>query len=191
MSLYRDNGERKYLNLSERCRFIEATLATTQGYEQTLCLTIAYTGCRISEALELTNTSPHPVPGIIVFRTLKRRNQLVMREVPVPASLIKTVQEVHEINGADICRPDTQTPLWPFGRTTAWGIVKEVMAKAQIAGFHATPRGLRHAFAINAIQSGIPLNLVQKWLGHASINTTAIYTNLVGPEEMAMASRMW
>jgi integrase len=33
--------------------------------------------------------------------------------------------------------------------------------------------------------------MMQKWLGHARIETTAIYANAVGPEERAIASRMW
>jgi integrase/recombinase XerD len=38
---------------------------------------------------------------------------------------------------------------------------------------------------------GVPLNIIQKWLGHADIATTAIFTNVLGPEERAIAARMW
>jgi integrase/recombinase XerD len=34
-------------------------------------------------------------------------------------------------------------------------------------------------------------NLVQRGLGHASLRTTAIYAEVVGPEERAFAARMW
>ena len=34
-------------------------------------------------------------------------------------------------------------------------------------------------------------NLVQKWLGHAQLTTTAIYANPVGEEEQSIAARMW
>ena len=84
-----------------------------------------------------------------------------------------------------------QHRLWPWGRTWAWMQVKEVMAEANIVGPQACPRGLRHGFAVHAVQSGVPLNMVQRWLGHANIRTTAIYTNVVGPEERAIAQRMW
>lgn len=33
--------------------------------------------------------------------------------------------------------------------------------------------------------------MVQKWLGHAQFSTTAIYTDVVGAEEQAIAERMW
>lgn len=56
---------------------------------------------------------------------------------------------------------------------------------------HATPKGLRHGFGVAAVQSGVPLNLVQRWLGHAKLETTAIYTNAIGDEERAIAARLW
>lgn len=52
-------------------------------------------------------------------------------------------------------------------------------------------KGLRHGFAVAALEKGIPLNLLQKWLGHANLATTAIYGNAVGAEERKMAKRMW
>ena len=59
------------------------------------------------------------------------------------------------------------------------------------AGPHATPKGLRHSFGLHAIRSDVPLNLVQRWLGHASMNTTAIYLQAIGDEEREIAARMW
>ena len=55
---------------------------------------------------------------------------------------------------------------------------------------HATPKGLRHAFGVNGVQKA-PLNMVKKWLGHAQITTTEIYTCAVGEEEQELAQRLW
>lgn len=74
---------------------------------------------------------------------------------------------------------------------TAYRRIREVMEAAGISGPHASPKGLRHSFGVHAIQSGVPLNLVQRWLGHADMKTTAIYTSVVGPEEREIAARMW
>ena len=41
------------------------------------------------------------------------------------------------------------------------------------------------------VSRGIALNMVQKWLGHAQLTTTAIYANAVGEEEQSIAARMW
>ncbi len=62
---------------------------------------------------------------------------------------------------------------------------------AGVKGPQATPKGLRHGFGVGAIHAGIPLNLLQRWLGHAQLTTTAICANAVGPEERNIAARMW
>ena len=57
------------------------------------------------------------------------------------------------------------------------------MNRAGLKGPQATPKGLRHGFGVQAVSARIPLNLVQKWLGHAQLATTAIYADAVGAEE--------
>jgi integrase/recombinase XerD len=64
-------------------------------------------------------------------------------------------------------------------------------AARRIAGPMACPKGLRHAFGIRAAGHSIPTNLIQRWMGHASLTTTAIYLDAVGLEERQFASRMW
>jgi site-specific recombinase XerD len=66
-----------------------------------------------------------------------------------------------------------------------------VVAAARLEGPHASPKGLRHGFGMAAVSAGIPLNLVQKWLGHAQLTTTAIYADAVGAKEKDIAQRMW
>jgi site-specific recombinase XerD len=62
---------------------------------------------------------------------------------------------------------------------------------AGISGPPANPKGLRHAFGVETLQAGVPINLVKKWLGHSRLETTEVYTNAVGDEEQAIASRFW
>lgn len=52
-ALYEPNSHRKYLTLDERDRFLKAA-ETFPREVRTFCLTLAYSGCRISEALALT-----------------------------------------------------------------------------------------------------------------------------------------
>jgi integrase/recombinase XerD len=182
-SLYSADGRRKYLNVDERRAFLEAAAKEDHG-THTLCLTLAYTGCRISEALSLTGSSIQPGAKLIAIRSLKKRGKVVVREIPVPEELVRLLRR-----GRKLGHPDTR--LWPYGRTFAWRRVKDVMIRASIVGLQASPRGLRHGFAVWAVLSGVPLTLVQKWLGHTSLATTAIYADVVGPEEREMAKRMW
>ncbi|MDR3489801.1 MAG: tyrosine-type recombinase/integrase [Bradyrhizobium sp.] len=183
LSLYAADGQRKYLNADERRRFLAAAqLAPPKT--RTLCLTMAYLGCRISEALGLTGGDVQTTEGIVSIRCLKKRGKLVVREVPMPPALIEELARVHLL---DLPR----ALLWPWGRTTAWRLIKTVMSEAGIHSLPATPKGLRHGFGVHAVMCGVPLNIIQKWLGHADIASTAIYTNVLGPEERAIASRMW
>lgn len=64
------------------------------------------------------------------------------------------------------------------------------MKISQIIGRAACPRGLRHSFGVGMCQV-VPLTLVQRFLGHSRISTTAIYTAACGPEEIALAARFW
>ena len=78
------------------------------------------------------------------------------------------------------------------GRNTAFRRVQPVMrAAAKLDGPHACPKGLRHGFGVQGVSRRIALDLVQKWLGHAELNTTAIYANAVGEEAQSIAARMW
>jgi integrase len=183
-SLFTVSGQRKYLTAGERARFLEAAHGARPAL-CTLCLTLAWTGCRISEALALTPDSIDGESSVVVLRSLKKRGAFRFRQVPVPEGLIKTIEAIHAG-----CEPHAR--LWPWSRSRAWQLVKLVMGEAAIGcGPHATPKGLRHAFGLHAIRSGVPLNLVQRWLGHASMNTTAIYLDAIGAEEREIASRMW
>lgn len=188
VSLYGEDGQRKYLNAGERARFLRAA-RQAPAEVHTLCLTLAHTGCRISEALNLTAGDIQPESGSIAIRCLKKRGKLLVREVPVPLPFLGELERVHGLRRALRLNPDM--PLWCWGRTTAWRLVKDVMADAGLRLLAASPKGLRHGFGVHAICSGVPLNLVQKWLGHAHITTTAIYANALGPEEREIAARMW
>jgi site-specific recombinase XerD len=70
-------------------------------------------------------------------------------------------------------------------------MIKAKMKEAGVNGTRATPKGLRHSFAIACLSKEIPLTTVQKWLGHARLDTTSIYSNAVGKEEREMARRLW
>jgi site-specific recombinase XerD len=50
---------------------------------------------------------------------------------------------------------------------------------------------LRHGFAVACLTQKIPLPAVQKWLGHARLETTAIYLEVSGDEERELAKRLW
>lgn len=185
--LYTAQGARKYLTRGERQRVLPA-LDGPLSDTDLLALTLAWTGARVSEVLALTAQSFQLDGNVIALRTLKRRRP-VMREVPVPAALMAALDARFGLSVAQ--REDLQEEagarLWPCCRATAWRRVKAAMKEAGIVGRHACPRGLRHGFGVGTLQSGVPLTLVQRWLGHARLTTTAIYAEVSGPEERGFA----
>lgn len=187
--IYDPNGKRKYLTISERNAFLSAA-SQFEPDTMTLCSVISATGCRISEALSLRSDSIDLHDRIIVIESLKKRRRGVFRAVPVQAALIDLLKEVHGIGARDH-RGGEAGKLWSFSRVTAYRRIRKVMEAANLSGSHAMPKGLRHCFGVSAIQSQVPLNLVQRWLGHADMRTTAIYASAMGPEERTIARRMW
>ena len=149
------------------------------------CWIMAVTGCRISEALSLSRRSIDFEAKLVIIRCLKKRGKYIFRAIPLPSDLIEKIRE-----GIDAGLLPSER-LWPWSRMTGYRHVRDVMREAGLAGGYATPKGLRHGFAVRAIQSNVPLNLVQRWLGHADIKTTAIYADAMGPEERELASRLW
>lgn len=127
---------------------------------------------------------------MVAFQTLKRRKHCV-REVPIPPELMEALERELAIRAAQRTSELATQRLWPWSRVTAWRYIKRAMGVCQIVGSQACPRGLRHAFGVGSLQAGVPLNLVQRWLGHARISTTAIYADVCGPEEVTFASRFW
>ena len=70
--------------------------------------------------------------------------------------------------------------VWDFSRATGYRLVKDCMERAGIAGGMACPKGLRHGMAVACVTRNIPLPTIQKWLGHARLETTAVYLQVGG-----------
>ena len=167
MRLYDTDGRRLYINAAERERFLVAARSVHRDI-RSFGLTLLYTGCRISEALALSTG------GLQLSDTQTQAEALAVT-----------------MDGKFKWEPIWQFHWEPVNRSTAYRWIKFLMNEAEIYGVHASPKGLRHGYAIHALQCGVPLNMLQKWMGHADIETTAIYGNACGPEERRIAERMW
>ncbi|MEY2673199.1 MAG: hypothetical protein RLZZ508_1076 [Actinomycetota bacterium] len=65
----------------------------------------------------------------------------------------------------------------PLSRNSAFNAVRKC---AEIAGVRSevSPHTLRHCFATHLLEGGADLRIVQELLGHASVTTTQIYTQI-------------
>lgn len=182
MSLHSAGGQRLYLTQPERIAFLREA-ATRPPADAALCRVLAMTGCRISEALNLLAHHIDTGEQAIVFESLKKRRKHVFRAVPIPETLIRDLLRLADISGPR---------LWGLSRTTAYRKIKEIMQAAGISpGPHQCPKGLRHGFGVAAVLNHVPLGKLRSWMGHSRIETVAIYTNALGPEERQLAAPLW
>ena len=187
-------GREREALLAERIRHATAILGwrPDEVVGRSYRMTLTYAGCRLSEALALTVDRVDLAAGVLTFESLKKRRDGVYCSVPVPPSLLEALDMVHGIREQQAGKGRGRgIQLWPWSRMTGWRVVHDVMVAARLEGPYASPKGLRHGFGVAAVSAGIPLNLVQKWLGHAQLTTTAIYADAVGAEEKDIARRMW
>jgi site-specific recombinase XerD len=90
----------------------------------------------------------------------------------------------------------TELPVGPLfciieGRTRgrAWSAAnvrtefRRVAARAGVRRRFA-PHQLRHAHALELAREGVPLNIIQRQLGHTNLGTTSIYLQGIDPEEI-------
>ena len=64
-----------------------------------------------------------------------------------------------------------------LSREMLWVLVKKYVRRAGVSG-KVSPHTLRHSFATHLLAGGADLRTVQEMLGHASIQTTQIYTHV-------------
>jgi len=178
------NGQRKYLTGSEAERMLDTSLRHDRR-TQLFCILLYRTGCRCSEALQLTPRRIDAETCRIVFRTLKRRRRSY-RAVPVPRSFIDELLAF--VGNAGIALDE---PIFPWCRQTAWRRIHKLAAEAGIEGPQATVKGFRHFYGCHAIECGISEALLGRLLGHSDQRSTRVYTFVLGEEERTLIARMW
>ena len=65
----------------------------------------------------------------------------------------------------------------PLSRQNAWLILSAAARRAHLEGL-VSPHTLRHSFATHVLAGGADIRVVQELLGHASVQTTQIYTKV-------------
>lgn len=160
------------------------------------CLTLIYhCGLRISEALALQVGDIRSPLGVVNVRAAKGRKD---RCVPIAPAMIDQLR--------DFWRTHSH-PRWIFpsvGR--AWReVVHHRDENLATADAHLSPTAvqnafrlaraevglrpavtvhtLRHSFATHLLEAGVSLRLISEYLGHKSLDTTAIYLHLTAPNE--------
>ncbi len=143
-------------------------------------------GLRISEALSLTIDNANLEEGVV--RVTGKRDKT--RIVPLPTETAMWLRRYAATARPNLLKkPSTLLILSDRGkallRQTAYQNLETMCRKAGLA--QIGPHTLRHSYAVHLLKGGADLRAVQELLGHASIATTQVYTNL----DMAEVTRKY
>lgn len=105
-----------------------------------------------------------------------------VRMVPLPAETTAMLEHYLSVSRPQLVRRDSGSLLvGDRGQTLSRQAVYNRIRKwARQAGIekNVSPHTLRHSYAVDLLKGGADLRAVQELLGHASIATTQIYTQL-------------
>jgi site-specific recombinase XerD len=145
-------------------------------------------GLRIHEALALSERDLDPRRGALLVRRGKGGRQ---REVGMDAwgfeQLRPWLAEREKLPvGPLFCVIDGPTRGRPWSAAGVRVEFRRIAAEAGIRRRFA-PHQLRHAHALELAREGVPLNIIQRQLGHANLGTTSIYLQGIDTEEIIAA----
>jgi integrase/recombinase XerC len=135
-------------------------------------------GLRISEALGLKRKeAPEPGKGDVIIVTGKGNKK---RMVPVLPRVLELIADYVALCPYDL---PADAPLFVGAKG---GPLSPRIVQLAMAGLRgalglpetATPHALRHSFATHLLARGGDLRSIQELLGHASLSTTQIYTEV-------------
>jgi integrase len=148
------------------------------------------TGGRIDEILMVRPSDVNLATNSIRLKTLKQgkdRNGIQKekyRVIPLHIDLRDAyMQYLLDMN----ISTKSQDPLFPMSRQVVDLYFKKMQS---MLGFRIHAHKFRHTFAVKAIMDNVPLNVLQQWLGHSSIFTTSIYTQITGMDTSQFMERM-
>lgn len=108
------------------------------------------------------------------------------RSCPLWESTVKHVRQLIEERGL---KPEQEGHLFVnrFGQPLSRSGIAEIIGRyaskvatttPSLQGKKVTPHTLRHTTAMHLLQSGVEVNVIRTWLGHASISTTNRYIEI-------------
>jgi integrase/recombinase XerD len=143
-----------------------------------LCFLYA-TGCRASEAAGIRLHDVHLEEGFC--RCLGKGNKERMVSLnPVARAAIEaylSYERPRLVGRSESDRLFVSRRGTPLSRIMIWNLVKKYAARAGSTA-DVSPHTFRHSFATHMLAGGAEIRALQEMLGHASVQTTQIYTHV-------------
>jgi integrase/recombinase XerD len=137
------------------------------------------TGARVSEAVTCAVDDVDLVDATVLLRGKGGRHRLVPLGshgvAAVHAYLLVRPSLLASHKGRDNHTLFRNARGGPLTRQGAWTILRTAAAWV---GLTVSPHALRHSFATHLLDGGADVRAVQELLGHASVTTTQIYTQV-------------
>ncbi|MEE1117262.1 tyrosine-type recombinase/integrase [Methanosphaera sp.] len=179
LKLERTTNEPKYLTTPQ----IQLIYKYTENpLDELMIKLLSNTGLRIHEALKITKQELTNVDEDknVILKVIGKRNK--KRVVLIPSELAKQLKEYSKNNKTYLFE-SKRKPNSPISIRTIQrrfnNLARKIdeKEKTKIYSENLKPHNLRHSFAIRALKTN-EINYVKEFLGHESITTTQIYTNL-------------
>ncbi len=166
-------------------REVVSLIEQASGPRDRALLMITYgAGLRVSEVVGLAPRDLNVERGLLLVRQGKGRKD---RKVMLSERALVAVRRYREIEPSSRWIFPGQRPGRPLSIRTAQRIFARARDAAGIekgVGIHV----LRHSFATHLLESGTGLRYIQELLGHASSQTTQVYTHVTGRDLAAIRS---
>jgi tyrosine recombinase XerC len=154
---------------------------TPQGLRDRAILELLFSsGVRVSELVQLDWRDLGPESAEVIVRGKGDKERRVFIGHPARAAIHLYLKEGRPKLIPGRIRSGALFLNRNGGRLSARSIQKLVRQYAMKAGIEQRtyPHLLRHSFATHMLENGAELRVVQELLGHASVNTTQIYTHV-------------
>ena len=175
------HGVPKPLTIAKAADVVDAAASSDEpwvGARDAAVLLLLYgSGLRISEALGIL-VKDAPVNGRDMLRiTGKGSKERLVPVLPVAQVAIAKYLQLYPLS----LEPDE--PMFrgakggPLSPRIVQLLMQRLRAELSLADT-ATPHALRHSFATHLLSAGADLRQIQELLGHASLSTTQVYTEV-------------
>ena len=176
------------LTIAQVHRIVEAT--TTQRI-RVFFWTVYSMGLRLNEGLHLQVGDIDSARGLVHIHRGKGAKD---RYVPLPTSTLEMLREYWKTHRhkrllfpADgrnhaLQQSGKSVAVTPMSETAAQGAMKKITAEIDF-GKKVSIHTLRHSYATHLLEAGVSLKVIQKYMGHSSLQTTLVYLHLTETAE--------
>ena len=171
--------KRSFLTEEELQRIIHVDLKyKRQRAMRDMFLFMCFTGLAYADLKAITYDNIHTDSDggtWLMGNRIKTGVAYVVKLLPIAVELIEKYRGVDE-------KKDSPDSVFPVGEYNTMLLSLRIIGKKCDCHTEVTPHIGRHTFAVLAILKGMPLETLQKVLGHNSILSTQVYAELINPK---------